>query len=210
MKKLNQITSVFYKWYRVGIMFFILLLFTPIFGYAQKNCGAEGQRPCKLWERIPSCNKGLVENFSKNRCERTGSERNSDGSRTIRPEDTKKVTETILKLCNRSSKPTVYAAIAYWTDEVDGWFAEGWYKIPSEQCQNVYLEDARYRGAVYIYGTSDDSSVWGGDIGFCVNRADAFYISNSDETNCGNYPFERVGMEKFMIKASVNTWNFYD
>ncbi|MEM9725419.1 MAG: hypothetical protein AAF909_08155 [Pseudomonadota bacterium] len=32
------------------------------------SCGAEGQRPCKLWERIPSCNKGLVEDFSKGRC----------------------------------------------------------------------------------------------------------------------------------------------
>ena len=26
-------------------------------------CGAYKQRPCKLWERIPSCNKGLKEMF---------------------------------------------------------------------------------------------------------------------------------------------------
>jgi hypothetical protein len=32
------------------------------------NCGAPNQRPCKVWERIPSCNKGLVENFRLGRC----------------------------------------------------------------------------------------------------------------------------------------------
>ncbi len=32
------------------------------------KCGAEGQRPCKLWERVPSCNKGLYENFKRKKC----------------------------------------------------------------------------------------------------------------------------------------------
>lgn len=32
------------------------------------SCGAANQRPCKLWERIPSCNPGLVEDFLKGRC----------------------------------------------------------------------------------------------------------------------------------------------
>ena len=32
------------------------------------DCGAKNQRPCKLWERIPSCNKGLYEDFGKGRC----------------------------------------------------------------------------------------------------------------------------------------------
>jgi hypothetical protein len=31
-------------------------------------CGGKDQRPCKVWERIPSCNKGLYENFGKGRC----------------------------------------------------------------------------------------------------------------------------------------------
>lgn len=31
-------------------------------------CGGGGQTPCKIWERIPSCNNGLVEDFLKNRC----------------------------------------------------------------------------------------------------------------------------------------------
>lgn len=32
------------------------------------SCGANNQRPCNVWERIPSCNKGLVENFLAHRC----------------------------------------------------------------------------------------------------------------------------------------------
>ena len=32
------------------------------------NCGANNQRPCKLWERIPSCDKGLYEDFGKGKC----------------------------------------------------------------------------------------------------------------------------------------------
>lgn len=31
-------------------------------------CGAANQRPCKLWERVPSCNKGLAEDFRRGRC----------------------------------------------------------------------------------------------------------------------------------------------
>jgi hypothetical protein len=32
------------------------------------ECGALGQRPCQLTERLPSCNKGLAEDFLKHRC----------------------------------------------------------------------------------------------------------------------------------------------
>ena len=31
-------------------------------------CGGQNQRPCTIFERIPSCNAGLVENFATNRC----------------------------------------------------------------------------------------------------------------------------------------------
>ncbi len=33
-------------------------------------CGAEGGRPCLLWERVPSCNAGLVEDFTTNTCKK--------------------------------------------------------------------------------------------------------------------------------------------
>lgn len=32
------------------------------------QCGGLNKRPCKVWERVPSCNKGLVENFKKGKC----------------------------------------------------------------------------------------------------------------------------------------------
>ena len=32
------------------------------------RCGAKNQRPCSIFERIPSCNRGLVEDFKKGRC----------------------------------------------------------------------------------------------------------------------------------------------
>ena len=32
------------------------------------SCGAEGSRPCNVFERIPSCDAGLVENFAKGLC----------------------------------------------------------------------------------------------------------------------------------------------
>ena len=34
------------------------------------NCGKKGQRPCNIWERIPSCDKGLVEHGGK--CYKSG------------------------------------------------------------------------------------------------------------------------------------------
>ncbi len=43
------------------------ILWSPPIVEAAK-CGANNQRPCKIWERIPSCNKGLYEDFKKGRC----------------------------------------------------------------------------------------------------------------------------------------------
>jgi hypothetical protein len=35
---------------------------------AQAQCGGEGKTPCKVWERIPSCDNGLKEDFIKGKC----------------------------------------------------------------------------------------------------------------------------------------------
>lgn len=35
---------------------------------AQAQCGGEGQTPCKIWERTPSCNSGLKEDFGQGKC----------------------------------------------------------------------------------------------------------------------------------------------
>jgi len=33
-----------------------------------KNCGVEDGRPCYVWERIPSCDEGLYQDFQKGKC----------------------------------------------------------------------------------------------------------------------------------------------
>lgn len=35
---------------------------------AQAQCGGVNGTPCKVWERVPSCNSGLVEDFGKGKC----------------------------------------------------------------------------------------------------------------------------------------------
>lgn len=47
----------------------LLTLLLPQSAAAQ-SCGAENQRPCKIWERVPSCNAGLVERPIGVRCVR--------------------------------------------------------------------------------------------------------------------------------------------
>jgi microsomal dipeptidase-like Zn-dependent dipeptidase len=41
---------------------------TAMSGGEAQNCGAEGQRPCRIWERIPSCNTDLYEDFATDTC----------------------------------------------------------------------------------------------------------------------------------------------
>ncbi len=52
------------------VTFAVTLLCTPILvGEAQAApCGGNGQKPCPVWRRIPSCDKGLVEDFTNNVC----------------------------------------------------------------------------------------------------------------------------------------------
>jgi len=49
-----------------------LILIIALFGFMTPaeagSCGAKNQRPCTIFERIPSCNKGLYEDFGKGRC----------------------------------------------------------------------------------------------------------------------------------------------
>ena len=46
-----------------------LLLLQSATSYAAQ-CGATNQRPCKVWERVPSCNRGLAEDFRVHKCVR--------------------------------------------------------------------------------------------------------------------------------------------
>ena len=47
---------------------FAAALLTP--NLAEAACGAENKKPCPVWKGRASCDKGLVEDFSKNRCVR--------------------------------------------------------------------------------------------------------------------------------------------
>lgn len=55
-------------WTRILVAAIGIGLLTPSAFAA--SCGAENQRPCTIFERIPSCDKGLVEDFAKGRCVR--------------------------------------------------------------------------------------------------------------------------------------------
>lgn len=51
--------------------------------YKNLACGKENQRPCQLTERIPSCNKGLAEDFIANQCINTTLAACLTGVRTV-------------------------------------------------------------------------------------------------------------------------------
>lgn len=46
----------------------VLLATFPATALADCSVGGDNQRPCRIWERVPSCNKGLVEDFRTDRC----------------------------------------------------------------------------------------------------------------------------------------------
>lgn len=50
-----------------------------------QQCGKEGQRPCTVIERIPSCDRGLVEDFRLKKCVRPASSRPACGGNGQRP-----------------------------------------------------------------------------------------------------------------------------
>jgi hypothetical protein len=53
-----------------GTVFLVLLLApaAATAGSRLSQCGGANQRPCRLWEAIPSCDGGLYEDFLRDRC----------------------------------------------------------------------------------------------------------------------------------------------
>lgn len=49
------------------------------------SCGAANQRPCTIFERIPSCDKGLYEDFRLNKCLRPKPRQLNCGATNQRP-----------------------------------------------------------------------------------------------------------------------------
>ena len=174
-------------------------------GAQQRKCGAEGQRPCKIWERIPSCNKGLKEHFRLGMCVGPRTQIDANTGRHI-PRDTRKM--TTVSLCNRSSRPMIYAAIAQWFDDQYGWVTRGWFRIPAGKCDKVPV-DLDYTGAVYVYGSAPDGTEWDSpDAKFCIKTRDSFEIDNADDLQCPTRDHSIVGMAKFDVKPGNNNFNF--
>lgn len=180
-----------------------ILVFEPATAFAQRKCGAEGQRPCKLWERIPSCNKGLREHFRLNMCVGPKTQVDADTGKYI-----PRRRMTTVSMCNRSSRPTIYAALAQWANNETGWVTRGWFKIPAGKCDKVEL-DYEYFGSVYVYGSASDATEWdGSDARFCIKTYDSFVIDNADELQCPTRDYSIVGMAKFDVKPGNNNWSF--
>jgi uncharacterized membrane protein len=192
------------------LLFFAIFSLTPIFLLpstlnAQRKCGGEGQRPCKVWERIPSCNKGLWENVQLNMCVGKGTQVDARSGKHI-PRDTRKMTE--LSLCNRSSRPMIYSAIAEFIDDEYGWVSRGWFRIPSGKCVKEAI-DLDYTGALYVYGSAPDGTEWDGtDAKFCVKTYDTFVIDNADDLKCSSQEFSIINMTKVDVKPGSNKFTF--
>lgn len=66
-----------------------LILMIALFGFMTPaeavSCGAKNQRPCTIFERIPSCNKGLYEDFGKGRCLSPAVKKLTCGKKNQRP-----------------------------------------------------------------------------------------------------------------------------
>jgi uncharacterized membrane protein len=207
MRKRNMNGSRIFNRYLILIVFLVVPLFASpeaVFGQ-KRNCGAEGQRPCKIWERIPSCNKGLRENFRIGMCVGPKTQVDARTGEYI-PRDTRKM--TTVSLCNRSSRPMIYAAIAQWFDHDFGWVSRGWFKIPAGKCDKVEV-DLDYTGAVYVYGSAPDGTEWDStDARFCIKTYDTFDIDNADSLQCPTRDHSIVGMAKIAVKPGNNNFNF--
>lgn len=181
----------------------IFVLLIPSEAQAQRKCGAEGQRPCRVWERIPSCDKGLKEHFGLNMCVGPRTQVDADSGKYI-PRQKK----TVVSLCNKSSRPIVYAAMAEYVDVESGWVSHGWYNIPAGKCAKENLESG-YTGVVYIYGRAPDGTEWNGpDSNFCIKTYDRFEIYQASSLQCPTRDHSIVGMVKFDVKPGNNNYNF--
>lgn len=221
-------TSTLFR--RTGAIFifaFAVLIFTPETASAQSHCGRAGQRPCRIWERIPSCNKGTVENFAKDRCVAVtpcgGLNQRACKIWERIPSCGKGLAEyrgtcvslapdkTSVRFCNYTGEPNIQLAIGQLVNtRVENYYiARGWFHIANGYCENFPLPDG-YKGYVYAYALNDDSTLqWKGNFSFYVDWYDSFKIRQDDR----NLPYERnykmVGMDKIRIVAGKTvTHNF--
>lgn len=218
-------SSLFKRFAAVFVLAAAIVICSPEKAAAQSNCGRAGQRPCRIWERVPSCNKGLVENFAKDMCvaktpcgglnqracqiiERMPSCNKGlaeYGGRCVSLDPDRE--KTIVRFCNSSREPVIYAAVAFWENN-SGWISKGWYTIDRSACQSVIIAN-NYKGKIYIFGTNeDDTLIWGGDYNFYVNWNDGFDLVQNDSELRYDNRYRQVGMQPYDVNPGVNTWTF--
>lgn len=171
-------TAIKFKQFAAIFIFALVFInFSPDFVFAQNHCGREDQRPCRLWERIPSCNKGLKEDFRKDRCVSTKSE----------------IRQSVLRMCNDDSTEIIDFVVVLWDSQEKQWMAQGWYQIDETECTNVEIPP-NYKGYVAVYAEIEGKT-WIGDFGnFCVPTVLKSQFRLPDRRNCHAPNYKRVDL----------------
>jgi len=112
----------------------------------------------------------------------------------------------MLKVCNRSSRKASVAVMGRTTPDNDDWHIQGWWSIPSGQCNNV----KRYvRGMIYLFAQEDGnpSFAWKGSaLKLCVAVPGPFDRINRDGYACQSAE-KTVAFSSFSVSDSSFTWD---
>jgi len=198
MKNTNQKTLNYFKIIikskRLAAIFVFSLAFisfSPDSVFAQSHCGRKGQRPCRIWERIPSCNKGLKEDFRQDRCV---------SIKTV-------VRQSVLRMCNNDSSEIIDFVVVLWDSREKQWMAQGWYKIDETECTNVEIP-SNYSGYVGVYAEMEGKT-WVGDYGnFCVPTALNNQFRLPDRRNCYAPNYKRVDLFSIWFNPATTQTHF--
>ncbi len=126
---------------------------------------------------------------------------------------------SILKLCNRTSGQTLFAAYASKsssnTDSQSGmWVSSGWHELAPNQCKDQALPShySASNSQVLVYAESTGrTSIWQGlnGVSMCVHHPNPFtYTWQDPEPACDGQGESRVKATLFDTKPGINTWNF--
>ncbi len=128
---------------------------------------------------------------------------------TVAKGDTGK--STVLRLCNRSNTPKIFASYAFWDTRNrrdKGWTSIGWYKVERGKCRDLKI-GRPYKGDVYIRGEGGGKT-WSGGAGssFCIDSKKSFEFIRGDKTSCRGGNRKRAKMTKFTLRHGTVTYNF--
>lgn len=123
---------------------------------------------------------------------------------------------TVLRMCNRSGKGTLYAAYAeksiarYDNTLYEKWTSRGWYSLDLYACIDIGIPayNSPEGGDVIIYATDNQDTSWTGGSLMCIRRFQGFqtdWIAN--DSSCSD-EYAQVKGSFFIVKPGINTWNF--